>query len=114
MSDNDWMSTGKKGSYTVGVCYRPPNQSSEMDEAFYKQLGEISQPFATVLVGDFNLPDICWEYNTADREQSRRFLECVEDNFLMQLFPIEAEKKPKQNDGMANGIFRTIDVMLSI
>ncbi|PKU42878.1 adaptin ear-binding coat-associated protein 1 [Limosa lapponica baueri] len=74
-----------KGDIAVGVCYRPPNQSSEVDEAFYKQLGEISQSFATVLVGDFNLPDICWEYNMADREQSRRFLECVEDNFLMQL-----------------------------
>jgi len=36
-------------------------------------------------VGDFNLPDICWKYNTAERKQSRRFLECVEDNFLMQL-----------------------------
>ncbi|PKU40539.1 rna-directed dna polymerase from mobile element hypothetical protein [Limosa lapponica baueri] len=29
--------------------------------------------------------DICWKYNTAEREQSRRFLECVEDNFLTQL-----------------------------
>ncbi|PKU47773.1 nipped-b-like protein [Limosa lapponica baueri] len=74
-----------KGYIAVGVCYRPPNQSSEVDEAFYKQLGEILKSFAIVLVGDFNLPDICWEYNTADREQFRRFLECVEDNFLMQL-----------------------------
>lgn len=38
-----------------------------------------------VLVGDFNFPDICWIYNTADREQSQRFLECVGDNFLTQL-----------------------------
>ncbi|PKU39519.1 rna-directed dna polymerase from mobile element jockey-like [Limosa lapponica baueri] len=29
--------------------------------------------------------DISWEYNMAEREQSRRFLECVEDNFLTQL-----------------------------
>jgi len=36
-------------------------------------------------VGDFNLPDICWKHNTAERQESRRFLECVEDNFLMQL-----------------------------
>jgi len=36
-------------------------------------------------VGDFNLPDICWKYNTEERKQSRRFLECVEDNFLTQL-----------------------------
>jgi len=36
-------------------------------------------------MGDFNLPDSCWKYNTAERKQSRRFLECVEDNFLTQL-----------------------------
>ena len=36
-------------------------------------------------MGDFNFPDICWKYNTAEWDQSRRFLECVADNFLMQL-----------------------------
>ena len=40
---------------------------------------------ALVPVGDFNFPDICWKYNTAERDQSRRFLECVGDSFLMQL-----------------------------
>ncbi|KAK4832410.1 hypothetical protein QYF61_022545 [Mycteria americana] len=29
--------------------------------------------------------DVCWKYNTAERKQSRRFLECVEDNLLTQL-----------------------------
>ncbi|KAK4823755.1 hypothetical protein QYF61_006051 [Mycteria americana] len=34
----------------------------------------------------FNLPDRCLlEYNSSDRKQSRRFLECVADNFLTQL-----------------------------
>ncbi|KAK4831670.1 LOW QUALITY PROTEIN: hypothetical protein QYF61_018667 [Mycteria americana] len=37
-------------------------------------------------MGDFNLPDVCWKYNTAGRKQSRRFLEGVaDDNFLTQL-----------------------------
>jgi len=36
-------------------------------------------------VGDFNILDICLKYNTAERKQCRRLLECVEDNFLMQL-----------------------------
>ena len=30
-------------------------------------------------------PDVCWKYNTAERNQSRRFLEHVEENFLTQL-----------------------------
>ncbi|KAK4806242.1 LOW QUALITY PROTEIN: hypothetical protein QYF61_013386 [Mycteria americana] len=55
------------------------------DELFYKQLGEASRSLALVLVGDFNLPDVCWKYNTAERKQSRRFLERVADNFLTQL-----------------------------
>ncbi|KAK4820612.1 LOW QUALITY PROTEIN: hypothetical protein QYF61_001918 [Mycteria americana] len=74
-----------KADIVVGVCYRPPNQDEEADEVFYKQLGEASRSLALVLVGDFNLPDVCWKYNTAERKQSRRFLECVADNFLTQL-----------------------------
>ncbi|KAK4822567.1 LOW QUALITY PROTEIN: hypothetical protein QYF61_016136 [Mycteria americana] len=74
-----------KADIVVGVCYRPPNQDEETDELFYKQLGEASQSLALFLVGDFNLPDVCWKYNTAERKQSRRFLERVADNFLTQL-----------------------------
>ncbi|KAK4806943.1 hypothetical protein QYF61_027310 [Mycteria americana] len=74
-----------KADIVVGVCYRPPNQDEETDELFYKQLGEASRSLALVLVGDFNLPDVCWKYNTAERKRSRRFLERVADNFLTQL-----------------------------
>jgi len=35
-------------------------------------------------MGDFNHPDICWEDNTARHMQSRRFLQSIDDNFLMQ------------------------------
>ena len=69
----------------MGVCYRPPNLDEETDEAFYKQLAEVTQSPALVLVGDFNFPDISWKYNTAQRKQSRRFLESMEDSFLTQL-----------------------------
>ncbi|TRZ06973.1 hypothetical protein HGM15179_020132 [Zosterops borbonicus] len=40
---------------------------------------------ALVLVGDFNLLDVCWKLNTVEKRQSRRFLECVEESFLTQL-----------------------------
>jgi len=75
-----------KADILLGVCYRPPNQDEEAGEVFYKRLAEVSQS-VTILVGDFfNLLDICWKYNTAERKQSWRFLECVEDdNFLTQL-----------------------------
>ncbi|RMB99816.1 hypothetical protein DUI87_23593 [Hirundo rustica rustica] len=74
-----------KADILLGVCYRPPNQDEEVDNLFYKQLNNVSGSSALVLVGDFNLPDIFWELNTAEKQQSRKFLECVEDNFLSQL-----------------------------
>ena len=83
-----WVSTrGKsnKADILLGVCYRPPNQDEEVDKTFYKHLTEVSKFLALVLMEDFNLLDICWKCNTADRKQSSMFLECVEDNFLTQL-----------------------------
>ena len=74
-----------KADITVGVCYRPPNQDEGPDKNFYNPLGKVSQSLALVLLGDFNLLDICGKYNTAERKQSRRFLECAEENFLTQL-----------------------------
>ena len=40
--------------------------------------GHVSQMLALVLMGDFNLTDVRCKYNTAERKQSRRFLEHVE------------------------------------
>jgi len=34
---------------------------------------------------DFNHPNICWRDNTARHKQSRKFLQCVDDNFLLQV-----------------------------
>ncbi|GAB0207232.1 hypothetical protein GRJ2_003188800 [Grus japonensis] len=77
-------STGA-GDIIVGVCYRPPDQGDRADEALYRQIGAASRSQALVLMGDFNHPDICWRDNTAERKQSRRFLECMDDNFLLQV-----------------------------
>lgn len=40
---------------------------------------------ALALLEGFSLPDVCWKYNTAEREQFRRLLECVEEKFPTQL-----------------------------
>jgi len=73
------------GDVIVGVYYRPPEQEEEVDEAAYRQLKVASQSQALVLVGDFNHPDISWEDHTARHTQSRRFLQSIDDNFLMQV-----------------------------
>lgn len=74
-----------KGDTVVGVYYRPPDQEEEVDEAFHKQLEVAAHSQALVLMGDFNYPDICWTTNMARHVRSRQFLQCIEDNFLMQV-----------------------------
>ncbi|KAJ7421906.1 hypothetical protein BTVI_15877 [Pitangus sulphuratus] len=66
---HDW-SAGMDG-YKPFRKFRPPNQDDEGDELFYKQLANVSKSPALVLVGDFNLPDICWELNTVRRGSLR-------------------------------------------
>ncbi|PKU39574.1 rna-directed dna polymerase from mobile element jockey- hypothetical protein [Limosa lapponica baueri] len=39
---------------------------------------------ALTLLGDFNYPNICWKSNMVGCRQSRRLLECLDDNFLRQ------------------------------
>jgi len=43
------------------------------------------QSQALVLMEDFNHPNICWEDHTARHVKSRRFLQSIDDNFLMQV-----------------------------
>ncbi|KAK4807182.1 hypothetical protein QYF61_024308 [Mycteria americana] len=69
----------------AGVYYRPPDQGEPIDEAFLLQLQEASHLQALILLGDFNHPDIHWKSGTASCKQSRRLLECIEDNFLIQV-----------------------------
>ncbi|GAB0206983.1 hypothetical protein GRJ2_003163900 [Grus japonensis] len=70
---------------SVDVCYRPPDQEEHMDEALYRQIGVVAHSQALVLMGDFNHPNICWRDNTVGHKQSRKFLECIDDNFLLQV-----------------------------
>ncbi|RMC03709.1 hypothetical protein DUI87_19701 [Hirundo rustica rustica] len=74
-----------KADILLGISYGSPNKEEEVDKLFYKQPENVSGSSVLVLVGEFNLPDICWELNTAEKRQSRTFLECMEDNFLSQL-----------------------------
>jgi len=46
-------------------------------------------------VGDFSHPDISWEHHTARQAQSRRFLQSIDDNFLMQV-----DEEPTRKDAL--------------
>ncbi|OPJ83524.1 hypothetical protein AV530_006400 [Patagioenas fasciata monilis] len=83
-----WVRTRGKANEAdilLGVCHRAPNQDDEADEIFCRQLGEVSQSLALVLMGNFNLPDVRWKYNTTEMKHSRRHLKHMEDKFLTQL-----------------------------
>ncbi|PKU30860.1 dtw domain-containing protein 2 [Limosa lapponica baueri] len=73
------------GDITVEVCYRLPDQDDWVDEALYRKIGAASCSQTLLLMGDFNHPNICWRDNTAGHKQSKKFLECVDDNFLLQV-----------------------------
>ncbi|PKU48920.1 rna-directed dna polymerase from mobile element jockey-like [Limosa lapponica baueri] len=45
----------------------------------------MSRSQALVLMGDFSHPDICWRDTTTGHKQSRRFLECIDDNFFLKV-----------------------------
>jgi len=76
---------GNKGNLVVGVYCRPPDQGEPTDKAFLLRLHEALHLVSVALLRDFNLPDMCWKDTTVSDRQSRRFLECIEDNFLSQV-----------------------------
>jgi len=75
----------RTGDTVVAVYYRPPDQEEGVDKAFCKQLKGAARSRALVLMGDFNHPDVCWNDHTARHTQSRRLLQGIDDNFLMQV-----------------------------
>ncbi|CAM2095397.1 unnamed protein product [Caretta caretta] len=80
-----FRSVSNKGDVVVGVCYGPPDKGYKVDEAFFRQFTKVTRSQALDLMGDFNHPDICGESNIAVHRQSRKFLESVGDNFLVQV-----------------------------
>jgi len=74
-----------QGDFIVHVCYMPSDQEEVVDEALYRQTGAASCSQALVVMEDFIHSSVCWRDNTAGHKQSRRFLESVNDNFLLQM-----------------------------
>jgi len=76
---------GRKGSLvTVGYC-RPLSQVKPVDEAIYLQLQEVTRLQELILLGYFNHLDVCWKSSMASCRQSKKLLECIEDNRLSQV-----------------------------
>ena len=74
----------KTAKLYINVIYRRPNQPVEVDIAMYKSLEESIRDRETIILGDFNLPQINWTSITGVDGESYRLIEFVEDNFLHQ------------------------------
>ena len=70
----------------IGNVYRSPNSSRENNDRIIATIREVSStcPILTI-VGDFNLPDVNWEYTHATSSLGNQFVDCFDDCFLYQL-----------------------------
>lgn len=91
---------GEANKAVVGVHYRPLSQDDNNEGLFFKELRDISRSAVLVLMGDFNFPDINWEYQKADTNRSRKFIK-HSDKFLVQVLR-EPAKKDALLDGFVN------------
>ena len=89
-----------KADVVAGIHYWSPSQDDSADELFYRQLGEISASVVLVFTGDFNFPDINWEYHIAVTTESGKFLKFVEDNFSSQVL-----SEPTMKDALLHLLF---------
>ena len=85
---------GRANKADMEICCVPPNIDEETDEVLCEQMAEVVRLPVLILMGDFNFPDIIWKYNTMQKKQSRRFLECMEENSLTQLVTEPTREEP--------------------
>ena len=85
----------KSDPLNIILVYRPPSSSVENLEKLCTLLGNLDP--RTVVIGDFNLPGICWTNYTADAK-GRRLLETVEEAGLDQLVEFATHIKGNKLD----------------
>uniref|UniRef100_A0A670J7Z7 Reverse transcriptase domain-containing protein n=1 Tax=Podarcis muralis TaxID=64176 RepID=A0A670J7Z7_PODMU len=86
-SESIWVKIkGEKNNsdLIVGVYYRSPSQTEDIDDAFLEQMAKHAKGREIVVMGDFNYPDICWMSSSAKSIRSNRFLTTLADNFIVQ------------------------------
>lgn len=69
----------------LGFLYRPPDQAAKVDDHMLMEIGRGCSNSGTVILGDFNLSNINWEGMVGHDCFCKKIIDCVQDNFLMQL-----------------------------
>lgn len=68
----------------IGVCYRPPAADSSVNTMLIKNIRQACQAGETIIMGDFNYPNINWKLVTGQGKSEEEFLDVVNDLFLAQ------------------------------
>ena len=78
----------------VHCVYRSPNSTTEMSAEVNNYIRSI--PNNSILVGDFNYPEVDWSTLTCMNSQSKEFLDAVSNSFLNQHvnFPTNFTPRP--------------------
>lgn len=78
--------TGDNSPLLICNVYRSPNSDQENDNRLCELISLVtsSDSSAVLICGDFNFKDIDWDTQTGSMASSRKFIECVQENFLTQ------------------------------
>ena len=68
----------------IGLYYKPPNSRREIEEQICKEITDSSKKNRVVIVGDFNFPNIDWDSHSIRGLDGEKFVECIQEEFLIQ------------------------------
>jgi hypothetical protein len=71
------------GTLKFGVCYKSPNAKEEEVEKLFQDIEKHSTG-DTIIMGDFNYPDINWVAGNSTGDGANKFMELIQDCFLHQ------------------------------
>ena len=84
----------------LGVFYRPPNSSRDVEEQIGKQILERCDNNRVVVMGDFNFPNIDWNIPRVRGLDGEEFVRCVQEGFLTQYVD-----KPTRGEAVLDLVF---------
>ena len=67
----------------IGICYRSPNSTALEDDGLIEIINKTGEE-QVIIMGDFNLPDIEWSTLSASSKTGIKFVDCIQDSFLVQ------------------------------
>ncbi len=95
------LQISKRNKLTIGTVYIPPKQQAADDAALYEEIQALTQNKQSVIIGDFNCPNINWSTMTGDQEGNRLF-EMLEDTFMTQII-----SQPTRENNILDLVFVT-------